>query len=209
MSRNMSYSLRILLNLRRLRHIRRCNNFPTICDEDVAQHSLYVTMLAVCLADDYNQHVTDGNTVDIDLVARKALCHDLEESFTSDIPWNVKHGTTEVNEAISRFTKSLMTSITERSDGMVRRMLNCNSTAKEGLEGAFVDIADSLELCIYAWGEACMGNTAMSNMMSKALNIAVSKARQEGILSYCPMIEDITDLVRDSSVDLDDIIILG
>ena len=95
--------LKIFMNYRRLKDIKRCNNFPVVNQEDVAQHSFYVTLLAMALADEYNTWAGDINMgyhpfdvehqymiAKTEIVIRKALTHDLEESFTSDIPWNIK-----------------------------------------------------------------------------------------------------------------------
>ena len=43
--------------------------------------------------------------LNMEVVLRKALCHDMEETFVSDIPWNIKHADKETH---SMFEKSLL-----------------------------------------------------------------------------------------------------
>ena len=53
--------LKIFMNLRRLKDIKRCNNFPVVNQEDVAQHSFYVTLLAMFIANEYNAWAFENN----------------------------------------------------------------------------------------------------------------------------------------------------
>ena len=81
----------IFMNIRRLRHIKRCNNFPTLNPTDVAQHSYFTTMLAMLFVDELVENSEEKVPIDKETVLRKCLLHDFEEAFTSDIPYPVKH----------------------------------------------------------------------------------------------------------------------
>ena len=175
--------LEMVLNLRRMRHLRRCNTLPTISDEDVAQHSYYVAMLAMSIGDEYNTYATEHNVgyhpldaenqmdeLNMEVVLRKALCHDMEETFVSDIPWNIKHADKETH---SMFEKSIQKHMDLVFDGTSSLQIqrDMNKTCKDGLEGELVNVADMLELGIYSWEEYNQGNKSMKGMLYKAVRL--------------------------------------
>lgn len=179
--------LKVFMNYRRLKEIKRCNNFPVNTSEDVAQHSYYVTLIAMILADEYNTWMADyefsGNKekensvniqyVKIEQLLRKSLVHDLEEVFTSDIPWNIKHMNEEVHQSISAAINQRLDKAYEKCKTM-ELYLSLGKHCKDGFEGQFVEIADTLELAIYTWEEISKGNIFLKSLMHKCLVIISS-----------------------------------
>lgn len=175
--------LKMFMNYRRMRHIRRCNTFPVLNPIDVAQHSYYVTMLAMAISDEYNTYADEYNLdfhpldfdnrlelLNTEVVLRKALCHDTEESITSDIPWNIKHMTPEVHQMLS---EAINTKVDKAYEGTSTMEIyhKLGKECKDKLEGKIVDLADMTELAIYCWEEIAEGNNYMKSMLNKCLKL--------------------------------------
>ena len=199
----MEQDVKIFMNYRRLKDIRRCNNFPTISTEDVAQHSYYVSLLALTLAIEYNDWAARVNMkfhpydyenkvalVDVDKVLRMAISHDLEEAFTSDIPWNIKHYSEELNAAINSSVQARMESVYSGSRVM-RLFHKWNQDCKKGLEGQFVDLADMLELAVYSYEECAKGNTYMEPMLYKSIGLIEEMSIYPQLSTASPMLSGI------------------
>ena len=182
MSETTYSDLQVLCNYKRLSFVRRFNNLPTIHTEDVSQHTFYVTILAMTLADEYNTSVQKHNLethpydvenvwnkVDTELVMRQALLHDIEECFTSDIPWNVKHHSDATNSTIKGIVRDKMKSIYSNCSPTLKRQIHLNMSSKLGLEGKIVAIADMLECAWNCFTEEQLGNKYLQGMKDKAL----------------------------------------
>ena len=174
--------LQVMCKYRRLRFTRRFNNLPTITTEDVAQHSFFTTILARTMAEEYNEAVQRHNLqvhpydvdnawdkVNVDQVTVQALYHDIEESFTSDIPWNVKHHNEEVNTAIKHATWDKLKAIYKGCSPIVEKQMSTNISAKLGLEGKFVAVADMMECAWECHQEEHLGNKYLQSMKLKAI----------------------------------------
>lgn len=175
--------LEAIMNLRRMRHLRRCNTLPTVISEDVAQHSYFVTMLAMAIGDEYNTYATEHNVgyhpcddenlmieLNMEVVLRKSLCHDIEESFVSDIPYQVKHMDDVTHSLFETAIRGYVDRVFEGTDTM-KMYQDFNIHCKDGLEGQLVAIVDMLELALYCWEECNMGNKAVKPVLDKAMKI--------------------------------------
>lgn len=165
----------VTMNYRRLRHIHRCNNFLKINGEDVAQHSFYVTIIAMAIADEMKYE--RGMLVSVEDVMRKALLHDVEEAITGDIPHNVKHGVDQsTKESLEAACEQIADSyyLNGTSQVFQRYSALCKSS-KKGLEGQIVDLADMLELAVYCYEEVCMGNRYFQKLFDKAIVLSKNK----------------------------------
>ena len=209
--------LKIFMNYRRMKEIKRCNNFPVINQEDVAQHSFYTTLLAMTLADEYNTWAADANfgyhpfdvehqqpVVNTEVVVRKALLHDLEESFTSDIPWNIKHMTPEVHETLTKAIEQKINSIYEGSQTM-EMYHEINRKCKDGFEGEFVNLADMLELGIYCWEEYIKGNHYLKSMLDKCIYLIKSYKLCSTLEEASPMFQKIMNLLQSSGTTAEEL----
>lgn len=205
-------NLRVMNNYRRLRNIRRTNNLPTIQTEDVAQHSFYVAILATTLAEEYNHSVMLYNanfhpmdientydTVDVRDVTRQALFHDMEEAFTSDIPWNVKHHNDETRAAIQRCIKDKLTVVYQGTTGPVSFHKDTILYAKLGLPGKFVNAADNLEGAWYCYTELEMGNNYIYGLFCKYLQVIRDDPFTELLHRFSPLFRDIMKMFDDKS----------
>lgn len=206
----LSQDLKTIVNLRRLRNVKRCNNFTTLIGEDVVQHSYFTTLLAVLIAKDYNLvaaehnkplHHYDDSAWGVFAVAEvmeKGFFHDIEESYFSDIPHNIKHDSEElhakIEEAVHRkFSEAV-------GDTKISNYLSeCNANAKDGsFEGDLIDTADMLELAVYCAEEVDCGNSSMQPLLDKAIRLVKAKKLHE-TLSRSPLYNQILDWLSLSS----------
>lgn len=99
-------------HISRLRHIRRWGLMRCSVEEDVAQHSWEVAILAHALATIAKE--VFGHEIDPHRVATKALFHDATEAITGDLPTPVKHSsflkaaTANMEREVSRELISLL-----------------------------------------------------------------------------------------------------
>lgn len=200
--------LKMFMNYRRMRHIRRCNTFPTVNPIDVTQHSYYVAMLAMAISDEYNTYADEYNLdfhpldfdnrlelLNTEVVLRKALCHDTEESITSDIPWNIKHMNEDVHQMLSN---AINTRIDKAYNGTSTMELyhKLGKKCKDGLEGKIVDLADMTELAIYCWEELAEGNNYMKSMLDKCLRIIDGYTQETVIPKASPLFTSIREMLK-------------
>lgn len=201
----ISKDLKIFMNYRRLKEIKRCNNFPVNTPEDVAQHSYYVSLIAMVLADEYNTWMSDcefSDTetpsliryVNIEILLRKSLIHDLEETFTSDIPWNIKHMNTEVHQSISAAINQRLDKAYENCKTM-ELYLSLGKKCKDDFEGQFVEIADTLELALYTWEEISKGNNFLKSLLNKCLRIISSYSLYNELMRASSFFKDLWELL--------------
>ena len=202
------------MNFRRMRNIKRCNMFPTLVPTDVAQHSYYVTMLAMLFNDEMKkfQIICPNEPVpqlDVSTLLRKSILHDTEEVFISDIPYNIKHYSNELHSELENLTNVEMKNIMQ--DYVMSNWNDYRDQCKSGTEGAVVALCDMLELAIYAYEEVSMGNTCMKVMLSncnkylddlmlKAVGISVDDVDESEIDSYIksrvPTIYALREMIR-------------
>lgn len=197
----------IVMNYRRMRHIRRCNNFPTLQQEDVAQHSYYTAMLAMLFKDECDAY--GENQLDIGLLLRKCLLHDTEEAFTADIPYPVKHADEVVHTRLESVINCQMMNLTsDASVAMIWEIVR--QECKSGIEGSVVAFCDMLELALYSYEEVSLGNRAMVVMLDNCNKYleelaygalrAVFPDKQEHLQTIVPSIWKLFNLVqRDSN----------
>ena len=184
----MKKDLTILMNLRRLNNIQRCMTFPVARPETVASHSCFVGMLCSVVGRDYNS--TYGDTVDMGILLEKALFHDSEEAYISDIPWNVKHFNNEVHDCIENVISSKLNAIF-KDCSFVTDLQKVIKECKSGIEGTIVNLCDMIELGFYCYDELNMGNNNMLLLGIKAINII--KGYDEKLLA----LESVSSIVEE------------
>ena len=204
--------LKMLINYRRMRSIRRCNTFPVINPVDVAQHSYYASLLAMAFADEYNTWVEEHNLgfhplddenqyplVNTETVLRKALLHDTEEAITSDIPWNIKHMSEEFHKTI---TEAINARIDKAYEGTTTMELyhKLGKECKDGFEGQFVDVADMVELGLYCYEETKMGNEALKPMLDKCIRLIRRFTANSVLEQSSPLFNSIMDMLTNPQV---------
>lgn len=178
-----SVDFSLFTNYRRLKSIKRCNTLPTLQPTDVAQHSYYVALLSMAFADEYNTWAEEYNLdfhpqdfdnryelINVEVLLRKALLHDVEEAFTSDIPWHVKHMSAEFNNTFTKGINEFLDKKYEYSKTM-KMYQSLSKASKKGIEGELVNLADMVELAWYCYEEVKFGNQFFIYLLEKCLRI--------------------------------------
>ena len=131
----------------------------------------------------------------LEKLLRKALLHDTDEVFTSDIPWNIKHADEETHRVIENaITKRVDTAYTSTS-GLLQEYKQIARTCKEGFEGLVLNIADMLELAIYCYEEYTLGNAWMETLLNKALSIVKEYMKGTNFGGACPTLNKLLDIL--------------
>lgn len=208
----MTDDAKMFMNYRRLRHIKRCNNFPTNAGEDVAQHSYYVTLMVMAFTDEYNTWVdsTDAEhtIIDSELALRKALLHDTDESITGDIHWNIKHHSKAIHDEIIVATRDVMMLSYGNAETLddYRVMADC---CKDGIEGEIVDIADMLELGLYSWEECSLGNPYLKTMLDRCVKLVKEKPLYPVLVQASALFNSVMEIIESDYTVAEDLYILG
>lgn len=169
-----------LSKLRNLSNIRRCNTMATIRDNSVAEHSYYTAVLAMTIAMDWNAHASSHNqsvhqydfenqfsTFEPMEVLLKALYHDIEEAWTGDVVYPLKHHDKQVHAAIADAAVAMLNQTFNQCSKAVQFIKQHNQNAKDNTpEGKLVEVVDMLELAWYAYDEITMGNKTLLPLLN-------------------------------------------
>ena len=176
--------LKFLMKTRRLSYIERCSNTPHIRPYNVAEHSYYVALYAMLLADLENKKIKEhciANNLkqlstrfyDIKALTKKALIHDLEEVITGDILYPLKNQSPAkaiLNKVISHYVKTeLFHELPETTSLMYIKLWH--DSKDETKEGQLIAAMDKFEILIYALTEFELGNKAFKEMFNTAYEI--------------------------------------
>ena len=132
-------------NKRQSGNVTRWHTIPTIKSQTVAEHSWGVAMIC-------RQLWPDNYTL-----IEAALCHDLGEGFTGDVPWPAKMS----NE---RFKLEL-----EEMELLYLKRLDCNVWLNT-VDREKLKIADMLEVLYFALEEINMGNQNFKDIFNRGYN---------------------------------------
>ena len=140
----------------RLSCIIRFNNTPTLTSESVAEHSYYVTFLAMMFGDYLHDKGVD---IDKELLLKGSLIHDLEEIISGDIIKILKTG--EFKKALDKLNHKSMQYLCDVLGGkraedyyQIWELVK----EKQCIEAKIIDLADLLSCLIYSIKEIHCGN---------------------------------------------------
>lgn len=138
-----------LMELRDGGAVKRTHTCRTLRDVNVAEHSHGVAMIVLAV------HQTEGSMPSANLLAA-ALCHDLSELATGDVPAHVKRQNPEIKAALNGV-----------STAWEHRMRVRFDLSKD--EQDLLLWADRLEFALYATEEVRMGNRYAVNWLARIL----------------------------------------
>ena len=146
-------------HLRRLVHTHRFSTVPQSFGESVAEHSYFVAVYSRVLA-----HYAEkkGYKVDVKEVLDRALMHDAEEVFSSDIVYPFKHyGDGGLAKEIDRINNVVISEVfATLPKELEEEFVSIWKRAKEGdtIETQIIKAADTLSLLSHAFEQIHMGN---------------------------------------------------
>ena len=126
----------------------RYNNRVRIKNEDLAQHSYFVAYNILKVAYDYNI----PKNISEEAICR-ALVHDLDEQYTSDIPHDCKVEYPELRELVKKIG---LRYIEQEAPEAVSYFIDYSN--KHDLPNLLVDIGDALSVLQYTNRELLLGN---------------------------------------------------
>ena len=142
----------------RMKYINRWGLMRNTIPENIAEHSLDVSIIAHALA--VINNVYFGGDVNPDEVAVAALFHDTPEIITGDLPTPVKYFAPEIKEAYKVVENTaihkLLSSLPDEMKPVYARLLDEESRTNEC--HIFVKAADKLSALIKCVEEKRMGN---------------------------------------------------
>jgi len=150
----------------RLSCIERFNNTPRLSSENVAEHSYYVTFLAMLIGDYLGER---GVGLDKEKLMRMATLHDLEEIISGDIIKILKSG--GFKEELDKLNVKSMEFLTNilGKEGKIYFDLWHEAKEKETLEAKVVDLIDMVACVIYSIKEIHLGNKYFREILSFAV----------------------------------------
>ena len=156
--------------LKTMSSIRRFGTLPMIENESVASHSYNVAMMALMIAD-----YEEDPAINPEIVLRKALFHDFEETILSDIPHPIKHRFQ--GGKLGRLLKEIVPELIEHEifkelpDQLKQRYVRIALDAKEDREGQIVGAADAMDIIVTSLRELKMGNRYFENIFEVGLKL--------------------------------------
>jgi 5'-deoxynucleotidase YfbR-like HD superfamily hydrolase len=151
----------------RLSCIIRYNNTPKICGESVAEHSYYVTFLAMLVSD----YLVDRFGLEIDRakLLKMALLHDVEEVLSGDIIKILKSGGFKKElEKMNERSMQYLTGMLEPKQGEQYYELWHQTKTKDSLESQLLDFCDLFAVVIYSIRECHLGNKYFREILQYA-----------------------------------------
>ena len=162
----------------------RYNNRAKIINESVAEHSTYVAFNVLKICKLYNI----SNDVKYRAL-EMAVVHDIPETYTSDVPWNVKQKSSVLSKELSRleieFIKEDMPEIYESFKSYQEAEEN------KTLEGIIVKLADTLSVVQYCEQEKSLGNVSSEMMEILA----------DGYIRVGTYIENLEEKLKENEVE--------
>ncbi len=149
--------------LKTMGSIKRFGTLPMNEFESVAAHSYNVAIMALMIAD-----YEENPAINSELVLRKALFHDFEETILSDIPHPIKHRFKggKLGKLLSEIVPELIEKeiFKELPDRLKTLYVKHALEAKQDLEGRIVEAADAMDIVVTAIRELKLGNKYFENI---------------------------------------------
>lgn len=142
---------------RRMCRVTRYNSAAIHRTENVAEHSWYISWICLRLFHLIKDVHHDKYKIDLGTLLSKSLLHDLPEMLTGDIPRPFKHFNSDIRNAIDRAETEIFTKYCNDND-IPKEVHHSTLSAKEGLDGEVVKLADVLCVIGYVAEEIQMGN---------------------------------------------------
>lgn len=145
----------------RLASLSRFSMERLISRESVLEHTGFVVLLSWAIATEVNareQVIMRARIVPLDMgkVLQHATAHDMEEIITGDIARPTKYSSVEALTLFKSLSASAIRTVAESLDDMPafgEKVIEHNTAAKQGREGAVVAIADMLAVVYKVWDE--------------------------------------------------------
>ncbi len=147
-----------MTKLYRLKYIIRYSNYPRVTDEDVAQHSFFVTSLSIKLHLEYPKS-------NLEKILLMATIHDWPEADIDDISHKIKRDYPKIAKELK---KAELDSIKQYDDIVVQAFVEYEE--QKTLESKIVKLADTIQCVQYLENEKSLGNSSMIELLEDSLD---------------------------------------
>ena len=165
----------------RLSNSKRFANLKLDKEYSGAEHCFRVAILAMTLADDYQNRT--GKKLNVEEILRKAILHDIEEAILGDIPTPVKNRSQDFKNEYKKLAEVVMNEDILPHSPNPETYLKLWKEDKDGESGEVIILADGLEALSTAYYELKRGNMSLkkafknlkATMESEKLQILMDK----------------------------------
>lgn len=124
--------------------------------ENVLEHTGMVVIFALCIVQELNSDLPPEKQIEIEEVLVKAIVHDWDEVITGDIVRPTKYFSETLRRELKKLEQHGINKIAEALSFFTLPELH--STAKDGVTGYVVALADLLAAVHRVWEEVCIYN---------------------------------------------------
>lgn len=173
-------------DLHKLRYVHRYSTTLLIQKENVAEHSFYVALYSMFIAQWLNEQ---GYEVEMEKVLLRAIIHDLDESRTGDFQRPFKHKNPELKALIEKasreeFATAISAVIPANTSLAAILVKEWENTKDDSIEGVVIEFADYLSVISHLAGEMACANisvmqhyTTLSDYTGKFADIRYNPVR--------------------------------
>jgi len=158
-------------NIQRIAWTDRYSSFLRLKNENVAEHTCFVTMYAYLIALDM-EYQFPGVGVDKLTLFRRAINHDIDEAISGDINRPFKKGYPGLNSMIKEACKILLLptlgKLSSCPEVMERLIEDMDKGKDKSLEGYILCLADFMSVVSYLISEKRRGSTAIIEDFEKS-----------------------------------------
>jgi len=154
----------------RLSCILRFNNTPRVVPETVADHSYYVTFLAMLIGD----YLTGkGVELNMERILKMSVLHDMEEIISGDIIKVLKSGGFKKElDKLNIMSMKFLTGILGKGGGVYFDLWS-EAKDKKTLEARVIDLADMVACIVYSLKEIHLGNKYFKEILTYAVKTSL------------------------------------
>lgn len=145
--------------LQRMSFMKRFNNEVHLHEENVAEHSFYVSVFAMMLCDEF---AVSSNMRRV--IIEKAIVHDIHEVVISDVPHNVKM----IDESILRFYTNYESKYNAYHFASLVQLYDQLTLHDRQVCDEVVTLADVLSVVQYSQLEVSLGNKKFEKILEGA-----------------------------------------
>lgn len=146
----------------RLASLRRFSMEHLTQPESVLEHTGFVALVSLWLVTELNARGLDA---DVGTVLSRAVCHDLDELVTGDIPRPTKYSTPAAAALFDEIKRTAMDKVWQFAMpdfAFADAIRSCHDVAKEDYQGLIVAVADMLAVVYVVWREVILrGNLGL------------------------------------------------
>jgi len=153
--------------VKRVSFVNRFSSFNVSRYENVAEHSYFVSLYCMLIANDIEE------SVNYERLMQSALLHDIDESMTGDIIRMIKYDSEAMKQVVDRISLNSVRVILGdlNADKLIESFIYSKSNS---IEGDILKVADMLSVSSYLLSELERGNTTFF-ISSAPLNIRYLK----------------------------------